>query len=48
MRLKRWWQSLDSTERRLVIFIIVALLAYLVFWVLYLLGFFPQLDRPER
>ena len=40
MRFREWWRRLDSTERRLIAFIVVALLFYSIFWILYLLGFF--------
>jgi len=48
VKLKEWWRSLDSTETRLLIFIIVALLAYAIYWVLYFLGLLRYLDQPER
>ena len=48
MKLKEWWQSLDSTETRLLIFIVVALLGYAVFWVVYFLGHLRYLDQPQR
>lgn len=48
MKLKVWWHSLDSTERKWIIFIAVALLGYLAFWVFYFLGYLPHLDQPEQ
>lgn len=47
MKLKRRWHRLSSTERVLLVFIIVGLLAYAAFWVAYLLGYLPYLDQPK-
>lgn len=47
MKLKEWCRSLDSTETKLLIFIIVALVGYAVLWCLYFLGLLPHLDQPE-
>jgi hypothetical protein len=46
MMLREWWRSLDSVEVKLLLFIAVALLGYLAIWILYFLGFFPQLVGP--
>jgi hypothetical protein len=48
VKLKEWWRGLDSTETRLLIFIIIALLGYATFWILYFLGLLRYPDRPER
>jgi len=48
VKLKERWRSLDSTETRLLIFIIVAALGYAIFWVVYSLGLLRYLDQPGR
>jgi hypothetical protein len=44
---KRRWKE-DLVERIAMIVIIVGLILYITFWVFYILGYFPQLDRPEK
>jgi hypothetical protein len=41
---RRWRNARLSTDARLYILIAVMLIVYITIWILYFLGFLPQLD----
>jgi hypothetical protein len=41
---RRWRHARLSTDAKLYIFIAVMLIVYITIWILYFLGFLPQLD----